>query len=180
MVEPTLTTIQRLHHTLYKQNPDFSISLQPSAPKIWRESTIADLPKAPSFPSRSPPPDAMNNGKRRAPAAPSPMNPPKKAHPQEEEDEMDEDVYLDETLVRVHDEEEMILRDSQVFESLAACLSRWKRPPLSQAYLSHSQAVGEFRTSLWIVGFFLSLIEFDYIMMLLLLLLLFSFPAAGN
>lgn len=91
---------------------------------------------------------------------------------------MDEDVYLDETLVRVHDEEEMILRDSQVFESLAACLSRWKRPPLSQAYLSHSQAVGEFRTSLCIVGFFLSLIEFDYVM--LLLLLLFSFPAAGN
>lgn len=144
MVGPTNTTIQRLHHTLYKLNPDFSLQL--GAPKIWRESTIVYLPKAPPFPSRSPPPDAMNNGKRRAPAAPSPMNPPKKAHPQEEEDEMDEDVYLDETLLRVHDEEEIILRDSQVFESLAACLSRWKRPPLSQAYLFHSQAVGEFRT----------------------------------
>lgn len=103
----------------------------------------------------------MNNYKRRAPAAPSPMNPPKKAHPQEEEEEMDEDVYLDETLLQVQDEEEMLLRDSQVFESLAACLSRWKRPPLSQAYLSHSQAVGEFRISVWIGGLFFSLIEFD-------------------
>lgn len=53
---------------------------------------------------------------------------------------MDEDVFLEETLIKYEEDEEalMLLRD----EGLASRLSRWKRPSLSPLHLSQSQSIG--------------------------------------
>jgi len=52
---------------------------------------------------------------------------------------MEEDVFLDETLLYGdEDEESLILRDIEERESRS---SAWARPPLSPAYLSNSQSI---------------------------------------
>ncbi|GFY87499.1 hypothetical protein Acr_05g0011380 [Actinidia rufa] len=61
-----------------------------------------------------------------------------------EEEDLDEDVFLDETL---YDEESQVLRDMEEREALASRLSKWKRPAMSQPYLSQSQSVGNFCNS---------------------------------
>ncbi|XP_068652015.1 DNA polymerase delta catalytic subunit-like isoform X2 [Aristolochia californica] len=89
----------------------------------------------------------MNN-KRRAPAPAH--NGSKKFQPQQssppppppmEEEEMDEDVFLEETLLRDQEEEDMLQRDQEAFVTLASRLDKWARPPLSQAYLSDTQNI---------------------------------------
>ncbi|GFY91305.1 DNA polymerase delta subunit 1 [Actinidia rufa] len=55
-----------------------------------------------------------------------------------EEEDLDEDVFLDETL---YEEESQVLRDMEEREALASRLSKWKRPALSQPYMSQSQGV---------------------------------------
>lgn len=83
----------------------------------------------------------MNNGKskkRGAQSAPA-KTPPQKQHAttEIEEDEMlDEDVFLDETLL--YEEEALLLRDMEEREAIALRLAKWKRPAVSQAYLSQS------------------------------------------
>ncbi|KAL8166299.1 hypothetical protein V2J09_007798 [Rumex salicifolius] len=88
---------------------------------------------------------AMNRGgtKKRSAATqqPSPL-PAAKHQATMEEEEFDEDVFLDETLVdNEHSEESLILRDIERQESLTSRLSKWTRPPLSQAYTSLSQSI---------------------------------------
>ncbi|CAK9171492.1 unnamed protein product [Ilex paraguariensis] len=87
----------------------------------------------------------MNNGKSRkrppppTPQAPSPQLPQQKQHAAMEEEEMDEDVFLDETLL--YEEEAEVLRDLEDRQALSLRLRKWKRPELSQAYLSQSQSI---------------------------------------
>ncbi|KAI8535591.1 hypothetical protein RHMOL_Rhmol10G0186100 [Rhododendron molle] len=91
----------------------------------------------------------MNNGssKKRPSPASAPHPPPqqqhqKKNHPaMEEEEEMDEDVFLDEALLHDMEESSQLLRDMEEREALASRLSKWKRPALSPAYLSHSKNI---------------------------------------
>ncbi|KAJ9704128.1 hypothetical protein PVL29_005424 [Vitis rotundifolia] len=79
--------------------------------------------------------------KRPQPPQPSPSQPQPKhqasSSPLAEED-LDEDVFLDETLIL---EDEHILRDIEDRRALASRLSKWARPPLSSAYLSSSQSI---------------------------------------
>ncbi|XP_020112061.1 DNA polymerase delta catalytic subunit [Ananas comosus] len=91
-------------------------------------------------------------GKRRGPppaAAPSPASakrfqpsdapshapsPPPHGGAAMEEEMMDEDVFLEEALLEEAEEELLLLRD----EALSSRLSKWKRPPLPESYLSQS------------------------------------------
>ncbi|TKY73810.1 DNA polymerase delta catalytic subunit [Spatholobus suberectus] len=81
-----------------------------------------------------------NNASRKRPAAPSQPPPAKQAIMSQEEEFMDEDVFLDETLVS-EDEESLILRDIEERQALATRLSKWTRPPLSSDYVSQSRSV---------------------------------------
>lgn len=58
-----------------------------------------------------------------------------------EEEEMDEDVFLEETLI---DEDAQILRDIEERQALASRLAKWARPALSSAYLNQTQSIGIF------------------------------------
>ncbi|XP_027357165.1 DNA polymerase delta catalytic subunit isoform X2 [Abrus precatorius] len=80
------------------------------------------------------------NANRKRPAPPSQLPPAKQALTTEEEDFVDEDVFLDETLVS-EDEESLILRDIEQRQALASRLSKWTRPSLSPEYLSQSRSV---------------------------------------
>lgn len=82
-----------------------------------------------------------NNASRKRPAPPSQPPPTRQALSQEEEF-VDEDVFLDETLIS-EDEESLILRDIEQRQSLASRLSKWTRPPLSSEYLSQSRSIRE-------------------------------------
>uniref|UniRef100_A0A0A0KIW2 DNA polymerase n=1 Tax=Cucumis sativus TaxID=3659 RepID=A0A0A0KIW2_CUCSA len=84
----------------------------------------------------------MNNGNARKsrppPHHPSPAPPPKHQALSQEEDFVDEDVFLDESLL---DEDALILRDIEERQALASRISKWARPPLSQDYLSQSKSI---------------------------------------
>ncbi|XP_073013443.1 DNA polymerase delta catalytic subunit [Typha latifolia] len=84
-----------------------------------------------------PPATAKSSTKRFQPSAQNPPPPPQIGGPEEEM--MDEDVFLEETLIKYEEDEEalLLLRD----EALASRLSKWKRPALSQSYLSSSQSI---------------------------------------
>ncbi|KAL5972790.1 hypothetical protein ACLOJK_039596 [Asimina triloba] len=83
------------------------------------------------------------SSKRDAPLPPAPnaskrlqqWQPPMAAA--KEEEMMDEDVFLEETLL--HDKE--VLRDEDVFRALQLRLSKWKRPSLSPSFQAHSQSI---------------------------------------
>ncbi|XP_058089815.1 DNA polymerase delta catalytic subunit isoform X2 [Magnolia sinica] len=95
----------------------------------------------------------MQNGsssKRRAPPPPSAPNASKRFQPQqqqqrpqstvtmaEDEEMMDEDVYLEETLLQ----DEEFLHDEEALRALSSRLSKWKRPPLPPSYVSQSQSI---------------------------------------
>ena len=98
---------------------------------------------------------AMNNGKSKKRGAPAPpaKTPPQKQHATteiEEDDMLDEDVFLDETLL--HEEEELLLRDMDEREAIALRLAKWKRPALSPAYLSQCTNICECLI-FWICGY---------------------------
>ncbi|XP_050205560.1 DNA polymerase delta catalytic subunit isoform X2 [Mercurialis annua] len=57
-----------------------------------------------------------------------------------EEEFVDEDVFLEETLI-AEDEENLILRYVEKHEAFASRLTKWARPPLSHAYVSQSQSI---------------------------------------
>ncbi|KAL4590455.1 hypothetical protein LXL04_003385 [Taraxacum kok-saghyz] len=85
----------------------------------------------------------MNKGngrKRPAQQPPVPAQPPKHhaAEAPMEEEDMDEDVFIEENLI---DEDELILRDMEDREALAARLEKWKRPALSTGYQSQSENI---------------------------------------
>lgn len=62
---------------------------------------------------------------------------------------MDEDVFLEETLLKYEEDEEALLslRD----EAHSSRLSKWRRPTLSSGYLSSSQSIGICAFSLSII-----------------------------
>lgn len=58
-----------------------------------------------------------------------------------EVEEIDEDVFLEETLIHEEEQDALILRDIEQREALTSRLSKWARPPLSHSYTSQSQAI---------------------------------------
>lgn len=57
-----------------------------------------------------------------------------------EEEDLDEDVFLEETLLQ-YEEDSAVLRELEESHALNERLQKWKRPPLSQAYVSHTQSI---------------------------------------
>ncbi|XP_058756521.1 DNA polymerase delta catalytic subunit-like [Vicia villosa] len=82
----------------------------------------------------------MNKSNARKRPAPPSQQPPTKQALAPEDEFVDEDVFLDETLIS-EDEESAILRDMEQRQALAARLSKWTRPPLSQDYVSQSCSI---------------------------------------
>ncbi|KAF3440626.1 hypothetical protein FNV43_RR18910 [Rhamnella rubrinervis] len=80
--------------------------------------------------------------KKRAPPPQQPpaANPPKYHAISQEDEFLDEDVFLDETLVS-EDQDALILRDLEERQALATRLSKWLRPPLSDSFVSQSRSV---------------------------------------
>lgn len=90
-----------------------------------------------------------NNRRKRPPSTPAPHQPPSSkqqtvtpATSNVDEEFVDEDVFLDETLLP-EDEESLILRDIKQRQAFASRLSKWARPPLSPFYVSQSQNISE-------------------------------------
>ncbi|PNX63668.1 DNA polymerase delta catalytic subunit-like protein, partial [Trifolium pratense] len=81
-----------------------------------------------------------NNSRKRSAPPPQPPPPKTKQALSLEEEFVDEDVFIDETLLS-EDEESAILRDIEQRQALAARLAKWTRPPLSQEYLSQSRSI---------------------------------------
>ncbi|KAL9313895.1 hypothetical protein ACSQ67_019347 [Phaseolus vulgaris] len=76
----------------------------------------------------------MSNNASRKRAAAAPKPPPAKQALLTQEEDVDEDVFMEQTLIS-EDEESMILRDIEQRQALAARLSKWARPPLSADYV---------------------------------------------
>ncbi|CAJ1974806.1 unnamed protein product [Sphenostylis stenocarpa] len=81
-----------------------------------------------------------NKASRKRTAAPPQPPPAKQPLMSQEEEFMDEDVFIDQSLV-LEDEESIILRDIEQRQALAARLSKWMRPPLSADYVAQSRSV---------------------------------------
>ncbi|XP_031279112.1 DNA polymerase delta catalytic subunit [Pistacia vera] len=85
-----------------------------------------------------------NNRRKRPPSTPAPHQPPpskqQAATPNIEDEFLDEDVFLDETLLP-EDEESLILRDIEQRQAFTSRLSKWARPPLSPAYVAQSHNI---------------------------------------
>ena len=104
---------------------------------------------------------AMSSNTRKRPAPPPMKKPspaaqtPKHQAASQEDEFVDEDVFLvdpDEALIL---EDEEILRDIEDRRAVACRLAKWTRPPLSDAYVSQSRSVGEsISTRLWGFTFF--------------------------
>ncbi|KHG07397.1 DNA polymerase delta catalytic subunit -like protein [Gossypium arboreum] len=86
---------------------------------------------------RPPPPSSHQPSPALKHQATTPTPPP----PSTEEDFVDEDVFFDETLMGEEDVESLILRDFEERQALASRLSKWARPPLSDAYISKSRSI---------------------------------------
>ncbi|CAL5323978.1 unnamed protein product [Camellia sinensis] len=87
--------------------------------------------------------DSNNNKKKRSQPSSdhrqqTPQQQPQKHRAAMEEEDMDEDVFLDETL---YEEESQVLRDMEEQQALSSRLFKWKRPALSQPYQSQSQSI---------------------------------------
>ncbi|KAM7256627.1 hypothetical protein ACFE04_012368 [Oxalis oulophora] len=85
-----------------------------------------------------------NPRKRPSPATPHHAPPPKQQAtmktPTVDDEFMDEDVFLEETLIK-EDEEALILRHLEEREAFASRLSKWARPLLSAGYVSQTESV---------------------------------------
>ncbi|KAG5067189.1 hypothetical protein JHK86_010920 [Glycine max] len=106
--------------------------------KKWRE--LITLPLHTLRCLSLPIPMSNNASRKRAPPHPSQPPPAKQALMTQEEEFMDEDVFINETLVS-EDEESLILRDIEQRQALANRLSKWTRPPLSAGYVAQSRSV---------------------------------------
>lgn len=94
---------------------------------------------------RPPPPSSHQPSPALKHQATTPTPPP----PSTEEDFVDEDVFFDETLMGEEDVESLILRDFEERQALASRLSKWARPPLSDAYISQSRSIGKFKKQIF-------------------------------
>ncbi|XP_019162710.1 PREDICTED: DNA polymerase delta catalytic subunit [Ipomoea nil] len=84
---------------------------------------------------------SSGNPRKRQQSAPAPSPQlQKKQQAAVEEEDVDEDIFLEETLLQ-YDEDSQVLRELEEQSALAERLRKWKRPQLSQAYLSQSQSV---------------------------------------
>lgn len=102
-----------------------------------------------TFLRRSPYPNSGNmnnngNSRKRPQPPPSLQQPQQKHHAAMEDEDVDEDVFLEETLLHQYEEDTQALRDAEERQALALQLQKWRRPPLSQPYLSESQNIGVF------------------------------------
>lgn len=57
-----------------------------------------------------------------------------------EEEDLDEDVFLEETLLQ-YEEDSQVLRELEESNSIKERLQKWKRPSLSQAYIAQTQSI---------------------------------------
>lgn len=57
-----------------------------------------------------------------------------------EEEDLDEDVFLEETLLQ-YEEDSQVLRELEESNAINERLQKWKRPPLSQAYIAQTQSI---------------------------------------
>lgn len=146
-----------LHHVTYDtpgQTPTIKPNLKTGGNFVSTPTLSLALPKpSPATLERE---RAMNNGGRKRPPPqpqpqPMPANPPKHHAASQEDDFVDEDVFLDETLV-AEDEDSLILRDLEERGALASRLSRWARPALSADYASASGNVGQFSYCVCLAG----------------------------
>lgn len=80
------------------------------------------------------------NGNRKKRSGPALQQQPQKLQASMEEEDFDEDIFLEETLLQ-YEEDAEALRDAEERQALASRLQKWKRPDLSQSYLSHSQSI---------------------------------------
>ncbi|CAI9108744.1 OLC1v1008422C1 [Oldenlandia corymbosa var. corymbosa] len=81
----------------------------------------------------------MNSGNsKKRPPPPTPKPQPQKHHAAMESEDMDEDIFLEETMLQY---EEEAFREAEERQAVASRLQKWKRPPLSQVYLSESQSI---------------------------------------
>lgn len=84
-----------------------------------------------------------NTRKRPPPTSQPTPSPPAPKHqattPAVDDEFVDEDVFLDETLIA--EEENLILRDLEERQALASRLAKWSRPPLSHEYTSQSRSI---------------------------------------
>ena len=124
---------------------------------------------------------AMSSNTRKRPAPPPMKKPspaaqtPKHQAASQEDEFVDEDVFLvdpDEALIL---EDEEILRDIEDRRAVACRLAKWTRPPLSDAYVSQSRSVGEsISTRLWgftfftLLGFLWIILNFFFWLLVLL------------
>lgn len=125
-----------------------------NCPPNWREISfvhLSHLPEALQLFSLTT--QMSNNGNARKRPAPTPQQaPPSKqqattpAAASIEEEFVDEDVFLEETLMS-EDEESLILRDIEQRQAVSSRLSKWTRPSLSSAYTSGSRSIGGSLTS---------------------------------
>lgn len=79
-----------------------------------------------------------NSRKRSAAATPSPQQ-QQKHHAVMEEEDLDEDVFLEETLLQ-YEEDSQVLRELEESNAIKERLQKWKRPSLSQAYIAQTQS----------------------------------------
>lgn len=84
----------------------------------------------------------MSNGNYRKRSLSSAAVPPQTSPPEPKrqivlgEEDLDEDIFLEETLMQV--DEESLIEDQY---ALSSRISQWKRPPISQGYKSQSQSI---------------------------------------
>lgn len=86
----------------------------------------------------------MNNGGgRKRPATETPPSAPTPKHlAAMEEEEFDEDVFLEETLIdEDYSEESLILRDMEEREAVASRTSKWSRPAVGEAYRGQNRSI---------------------------------------
>ncbi|KAF5934688.1 hypothetical protein HYC85_025817 [Camellia sinensis] len=106
--------------------------------------------------------DSNNNKKKRSQPSSDHRQQPPQQQPQKhraamEEEDVDEDVFLDETL---YEEESQVLRDMEEQQALSSRLFKWKRPALSQPHQSQSQSIAVLICRFVVLGFVL---EIDYV-----------------
>ncbi|XP_055807609.1 DNA polymerase delta catalytic subunit isoform X2 [Solanum dulcamara] len=83
------------------------------------------------------------NSRKRSAAAATPKPSPQqqqKHHAAMEEEDLDEDVFLEETLLQ-YEEDSQVLRELEESNAINERLQKWKRPPLSQAYIAQTQSI---------------------------------------
>ncbi|XVF34040.1 hypothetical protein REPUB_Repub18cG0022900 [Reevesia pubescens] len=105
---------------------------------LWRALHATTDHEQRRQPKKRPPPPSSHQP---SPATKHQATAPTPPQPFTEEDFVNEDVFIDETLLGEEDVESLILRDFEEHQAFSSRLSKWARPPLSNAYISQSRSI---------------------------------------